>query len=69
LTQLAVAPRAPSEPPAAYAARAAAALPPAAADISAIAAAYLRARYEPDPELAALTELRQRVLAFRPARA
>jgi transglutaminase-like putative cysteine protease len=64
-----VAPRAPGEPPAAYAARAAKTLPPAAAEIGAILAAYLRARYEPDPELAALAELRQRVSAFRPRRA
>ncbi len=69
LARLDVSPRAPGEPPAAYAARAAQTLPPAAADIGAIVAAYLRARYEPDPELAALAELRQRVSAFRPQRA
>jgi hypothetical protein len=69
LARLDVAPRAPGEPPAAYAARAAKTLPPAAADIGAIVAAYLRARYEPDPELAALADLRQRVTAFRPQRA
>jgi hypothetical protein len=69
LARLDVAPRAPGEPPAAYAARAAKTVPPAAADIGAIVAAYLRARYEPDPELAALAELRERVSAFRPQRA
>jgi hypothetical protein len=69
LARFDVAPRAPSEPPAAYAARAAKTLPPAAADIGAIVAAYLRARYEPDPDRAALAELRQRVSAFRPQRA
>jgi len=69
LTRLDVAPRAPGEPPAAYAARAARTLPPVATDIGAIAAAYLRARYEPDPGLAALAELQQRVSAFRPQRA
>ena len=69
LARLDVAPRAPGEPPAAYAARAAKTLPPAAADIGAIVAAYLRARYEPDPELVALAELRQRVSVFRPQRA
>jgi transglutaminase-like putative cysteine protease len=68
LVRVDVAPRAPGEPPTAYAARAAQALPPAAADIGAIVAAYLRARYEPDPNLAALAELRQRVTAFRPRR-
>lgn len=69
LARLDVAPRAPGEPPAAYAARAAKTLPPAAIEIGAIVAAYLRARYEPDPELAALAELRQRVSAFHPPRA
>ncbi len=60
-----VAPRGPSETPMAYAARAAAALPEAAADIAAIVAAYLRARYEPDTEHRSLDELRKRVKAFR----
>jgi transglutaminase-like putative cysteine protease len=69
LSRLNVAPRAPVEPPTAYAARAAKTLPLAAADIGAIVEAYLRARYEPDPELAALAELQQRVDEFRPARA
>ncbi|MEO8464260.1 MAG: DUF3488 and transglutaminase-like domain-containing protein [Gammaproteobacteria bacterium] len=69
LVRLNVAPRAPGESPVAYAARAAKASPPAAADIGAIVAAYLRARYEPDPELTALAELRQRVNVFRPQRA
>ncbi len=68
LARLDIAPRASGESPAAYAARAARTLPPAAADIGAIVAAYLRARYEPDPDLAALAELRQRVSAFRPQR-
>src|SRR6185295_17144467 len=69
LSKLHVDARTPSEPPTVYAARAAKVLPPAAADIAAIVASYLRARYEPDPELAALEELRQRVSAFRPVRA
>ena len=69
LARLDVAPRALGEPPAAYAARAARTLPPAAADIGAIVTAYLHARYEPDPELAALAELKRRVSAFRPQRA
>jgi transglutaminase-like putative cysteine protease len=67
LTRRKVAPRRPAEAPAAYAARAAAALPGAAAEIAAIAAAYLRARYEPDVDAAALRELRARVKAFHPA--
>ncbi|HVY63306.1 MAG TPA: DUF4129 domain-containing protein, partial [Gammaproteobacteria bacterium] len=69
LARLDVAPRAPGETPAAYAARAAIALPPAAADIGAIVTAYQRARYEPDPGNAALAELQRRVGAFRPRRA
>jgi transglutaminase-like putative cysteine protease len=69
LTQLRVPPRAPGEGPQAYAARAAALLPQAAADIATIAALYLRARYEPDPEHTALAQLRARVAKFRPLRA
>lgn len=58
-----------SEGPAAYAARAAGRLPNAAPDIRAIVDAYLRARYEPDADGAALDELKQRVTRFRVARA
>lgn len=63
-----VPPRRPSETPMAYATRAAAALPQAAADIGAIAAAYLKARYEPDADHRALQELRLRVKDFHPTR-
>ena len=68
LARFRVAPRAPSEGPVAYGSRAKARLPHAAADIGAIVAAYLRARYEQDSEHAALAELRERVAWFRPAR-
>jgi len=68
LARARVPPRAPPEGPLAYATRAAQLLPQAASDIAAIAALYLRARYEPDPERAALAELRARVAAFRPLR-
>jgi len=64
-----VAPRAPTEGPAVYGVRAEHRLPHAAADIRAIVAAYLRARYERDADRSALAELRARVAAFRPARA
>jgi hypothetical protein len=57
-----------AEPPTHYAKRAAERVPSAAEEIAAIAAAYLRARYEPDAERAALAELRARVARFRPAR-
>lgn len=60
---------APNEGPAAYAARAAQRLPQAATDIRAVLGAYLRARYEPDADGAALAELRTRVASFRVARA
>jgi transglutaminase-like putative cysteine protease len=69
LTRAKVAPRAPSEGPAAYGVRAERRLPHAAGEIRAIVAAYLRARYERDSDLSALAELRTRVAAFRPARA
>jgi hypothetical protein len=68
LTHVDVPARGASEGPQAYAARAAALLPGAAADIAAIAASYLRARYEPDPDRQALAELESRVGAFRPPR-
>ena len=64
-----VAPRARTEGPATYAARAGRTLPAAAAEIAAVVAAYLRARYEPDADRTALAELRQRVARFRPSRA
>jgi len=67
LTRLRVPPRAPGEGPQAYAVRASAVLPQAGAAISTIAALYLKARYEPDPERTALTELRACVAAFRPS--
>jgi transglutaminase-like putative cysteine protease len=69
LARVDVAPRAPSEGPAAYGVRAERRLPHAAGEIRAIVAAYLRARYERDADLSALTELRARVASFRPARA
>jgi transglutaminase-like putative cysteine protease len=69
LARFDVVPRAPSEGPAAYGVRAERRLPHAAADIRAIVAAYLRARYERDADLSALSELRARVASFRPARA
>jgi hypothetical protein len=65
LGRLAVAPRAPHEGPEAYARRAQQALPGAAEAIAGIVAAYLRARYEPDADRAALASLRRRVAAFR----
>jgi hypothetical protein len=68
LTQLRVPPRAPGEGPQAYAARAAALLPQAAAEIATIAALYLRARYEPDLERASLAQPRACVATFRPLR-
>jgi transglutaminase-like putative cysteine protease len=67
LAKLQVAPRAPSEGPIAYGARAQSRAPQAAAEIRAIVAAYLRARYECDADSSALTELRARVASFRPA--
>jgi transglutaminase-like putative cysteine protease len=68
LTRVDVPARAPSEGPAAYGVRAAKRLPHAAGEIRAIVAAYLRARYERDADLSALSELRARVASFRPAR-
>jgi hypothetical protein len=64
-----VPPRAPSEGPRAYAERAASALPQAAASIRAIVDLYLRARYEPDADGAASTQLAAAVAAFRGMRA
>jgi len=69
LARVAVAPPATGETPRAYAARAQTGLPLAASEIGAIVTAYLRARYEPDPDRTALAELRTRVAQFRPARA
>jgi transglutaminase-like putative cysteine protease len=69
LARIDVAPRAAAEGPVAYARRAQARVPQAAAEIGAIVAAYLRARYERDADSSALAELRARVAAFRPARA
>ena len=69
LARLDVPARAPTEGPRAYAERAAGALPHAAAKIRAVADLYLRARYEPDVDGAALAELLAAVAAFRGARA
>jgi transglutaminase-like putative cysteine protease len=69
LARLRVAPRAPHEDPAAYAQRAAAAVPQAADDIAAITRIYLAARYEGDRDGSALSELRARVAAFATRRA
>jgi transglutaminase-like putative cysteine protease len=69
LSRRRVPPRAPTEGPVAYAARAGRQLPDEAAEIGAILGAYLRARYEPDMERVALAELRARVASFRPAKA
>lgn len=69
LSRAAITPRAPDEGPATYGSRAQRGLPSAAAEIEAIVAAYLRARYEPDADRVALADLRRRVLEFRPARA
>jgi len=66
LAALDVAPRGATEAPAAYGRRAATALPQAADAIERIVDAYLRARYEPDPDRAALAELRTRVGGFAP---
>jgi transglutaminase-like putative cysteine protease len=68
LARFDVATRAPSEGPRAYADRAAAALPHAAAQIHAVADLYLRARYEPDADGSALQSLTAAVAAFRDAR-
>jgi transglutaminase-like putative cysteine protease len=59
----------PAEAPSAFGLRAAEALPSAAAAIDEIVALYLRARYEPDPDGAALAELERNVADFRAARA
>jgi transglutaminase-like putative cysteine protease len=65
LARLKVPARAPTEGPRAYAERAAGALPHAAASIRSVADLYLKARYEPDADGAALTELAAAVAAFR----
>src|SRR5690606_9430083 len=57
---------APNEDPAAFALRAAAALPHAGDDIASITRAYLAARYEDDRDGRALAELKRRVSAFAP---
>ena len=66
LARLRVAPPAPNEDPAAFALRAAAALPHAGNDIASITRAYLAARYEDDRDGRALAELKRRVSAFAP---
>jgi protein-glutamine gamma-glutamyltransferase len=69
LQRLEVAARAPNEGPRAYAERAARTLPHAAPRIRGIVELYLRARYEPDVDGAALTALAAEVAAFRAVRA
>ena len=61
--------RAPSEGPRAYAERAAGLLPHAAAKIRSVVDLYLRARYEPDADGAALAALEAEITAFRTVRA
>jgi transglutaminase-like putative cysteine protease len=68
LARLDVPARAPAEGPRAYAERAARSLPHAAASIRAVVDLYLRARYEPDADGAALRELGAAVAAFRRGR-
>jgi transglutaminase-like putative cysteine protease len=68
LRRLEVPVRAPTEGPRAYAERAATALPHAAPRIRGIVDAYLRARYEPDSDGAALAALEAEVAAFRAVR-
>jgi hypothetical protein len=65
LARLDVPARAPAEGPRAYAERAAQTLPHAAAQIRAVTDFYLRARYEPDADGAALAGLVAAVAAFR----
>jgi hypothetical protein len=69
LQRLQVPARAPSEAPRAYAERATRTLPHAAAHIRGIVELYLRARYEPDTDGAALAALTAEVAAFRTVRA
>jgi transglutaminase-like putative cysteine protease len=61
--------RIPSEGPRAYAERAAGALPHVGARIRNVAELYVRARYEPDTDGAALAALEAEVAAFRAVRA
>jgi transglutaminase-like putative cysteine protease len=65
LARVGVAPRAPSETAAAYAARAAASVPAASASIYEILQAYHAARYGPDADGAAEVRLRSLVAALR----
>jgi transglutaminase-like putative cysteine protease len=69
LKRLEVPARAPSESPLAYAERAAGALPHVAARVRGVVELYLRARYEPDVDGAALAALEAEVTAFRAVRA
>ena len=68
LARLDVPAREPAEGPRAYAERAAGSLPHAAAAIRAVTDLYVRARYEPDADGAALAELLAAVAAFHAAR-
>jgi protein-glutamine gamma-glutamyltransferase len=68
LARLDVPARAPAEGPRTYAERAARTLPHAAASIRAVADLYLRARYEPDADGAALRELSAAIAQFRSMR-
>ncbi|MBN1238279.1 MAG: DUF3488 domain-containing transglutaminase family protein [Gammaproteobacteria bacterium] len=67
LARCRIPPPASGETPAAYGARAADALPEAAPEIRRIVAAYVEARYEPDPNGAALERLRGLIGSFRPS--
>jgi protein-glutamine gamma-glutamyltransferase len=69
LQRLQVPARAPSEGPRAYAERAAVNLPYQATRIRGVVDLYLRARYEPDADGAALAALAAEVAAFRTLRA
>jgi protein-glutamine gamma-glutamyltransferase len=68
LRRLDVEPMRPGETPSAYAKRASGARPADADSIGVITAAYLAARYDPDPAGTALSRLTELVRAFRPAR-
>lgn len=69
LAHLHVRDRAAGEGPRAYAEHAAIAVPHVAAEIRTVVEIYLRARYEPDADGAALADLEAHVAAFRPGRA
>jgi transglutaminase-like putative cysteine protease len=68
LKRVEIAPRAPTETPQAFAARAAGGLPSSAAKIRQIVATYLTARYEPDADGDNLASLEALVAEFKPMR-